>query len=102
MPSTFDGVGEFGEPVATRELESQQHGEPVTVAIGKPRPDSNRDGIWLCPWRIDGIGETWATGNPGRGVDSWQALESAMTIAMAALEGSGHPVQPPGRGAEVE
>ncbi|GAM45468.1 DUF6968 family protein [Nocardia seriolae] len=94
MPPTFDGVGEFGEPIATRELVSEDHGGSVVVALGAPRPDPDRDGIWLCPWRIDGIGETWATGNPGRGTDSWQALTSAITIAMAALEGSGHPVQP--------
>lgn len=77
------------EPVVTRVLTSEVHGGPVVVAVGKPL---QRSGSWFCSWRIDGIGDEPVSGVPAVGVDGWQALDAAMLIAGAALEGTGHPV----------
>ncbi|AYF77153.1 hypothetical protein D7D52_28800 [Nocardia yunnanensis] len=93
-------VGPFGDPVATRELTSEVHGGPVIVAVGKPRPHPSLERTWFCPWRIEGIEDQPISGSPGVGIDGWQALDAAMEIAGAALQGSGHPVNfhggPPG------
>lgn len=75
MSSAFRDYGDFGAPIATRELTSGVTGDPVMVELGAPRPyPSNR--MWVCPYRITGIDAEPITGALA-GVDSMQASQHA-------------------------
>ncbi|MEG8177234.1 hypothetical protein GZH49_01650 [Nocardia terpenica] len=84
----LNDYGEFGDPIATRELISGETGGPVVVDIGAPRP---HPAGWVCPYRITGIeSEPITRGVPG--VDSMQALQDAVLIVGDVLASTGHPV----------
>ncbi|WP_067722842.1 DUF6968 family protein [Nocardia yamanashiensis] len=94
----IEAAGEFGDPIAVRELISAEHGGTVLVEIGAPRkvtrklPNSDLTvDEWLCPWRITGLSDSPRVA-VSAGLDSMQALQSAMILAAADLEGFKHPV----------
>lgn len=91
MTSNIDlnDYGEFGEPIATRELTSGVTGGLVIVDIGAPR--RHQAGLWLCPYRITGIQDDPITGSIA-GIDSMQALQDAVLIVGDVLASTGHPV----------
>ena len=78
----FDSLGEI---IATRMLhlvDERGHKRPVSVFIGKPEPAEDASG-YKCPYQVIGIGSQET--QLARGVDSIQALQSAITLAGASL-----------------
>ena len=78
----FDTLGEI---IATRRLyfvDEVNVRRTVSVLIGKPQPSPNSR-AYQCPFQIIGIGSQQT--NLASGVDSIQALQSAMTLIGANL-----------------
>ena len=76
----------LGEIIATRTLhlvDEHGHQRPVSVFIGKPEPDE--DSGYKCCYQVIGIGSQET--KLARGIDSIQALQSAMILAGASLHG---------------
>jgi len=80
---------ELGRPIARRILsEDGVIGRKIVVSIGLPRPDRlSKHGDWKCPFLIEGMGEPKV--EQAYGVDSLQALISAITGLRVRLEQSG-------------
>lgn len=97
MTTLIEAAGEFGQPIAFRELISAEHGGAVLVEIGAPRAVHRtvQPGIevdeWLCPWRITGLSDEPRVA-VGAGLDSMQALQAALILSAADLEGFDHTV----------
>jgi hypothetical protein len=76
----------IGTVLAERRLVTAGDGAAVRVAIGVPRRD--RDGVdWACPFRIHGAGVSRV--EYGYGVDSMQALATALEGIRVALDQTG-------------
>ncbi|MFF3575018.1 DUF6968 family protein [Nocardia jiangxiensis] len=82
---SLNNYGEFGEPIARRELNLKATGAPVLVDLAAPRMHALG---WVCPYRITGIGDEPITGSMA-GVDSMQALQNGMMILDAMLQSTG-------------
>jgi hypothetical protein len=80
---------ELGRPIARRTLtEEGVTGRKIVVSIGLPRPDRlSKHGEWECPFLIEGVGESKV--ETTYGVDSLQALISAITGVRVRLEQTG-------------
>lgn len=77
-------TGSLGVVVAERTLTLV--GRPsarVLIVVGKPRKD-RRSGDAFCPYRIEGVGDEQL--QQAGGIDSVQALQSAMQAVRAQLE----------------
>src|SRR5262245_17079877 len=75
-------------PIAVRRLAVA--GEPdrvVVVTIGKPRPDPDPSGDWMCSFLVEGIPN--ARRLRAHGVDALQALLMAVEGVRAELVASG-------------
>jgi hypothetical protein len=75
----------IGTLIVERHLEGREDDKicMVTVRIGKPFPDEEKEASWYCPYSID-------TGSSqrlfyGAGVDSLQALRIAISMIGAEL-----------------
>lgn len=94
--------GPFGEPIATRELEGPNG--PVLIEVGAPRrhPDPEVPNVWMCPIRTTGIDES-PRENVTSGVDSMDALQSALLMLSVQLDAEQAPLTWPlgGGGAEM-
>ncbi|MFB8003380.1 DUF6968 family protein [Nocardia sp. NPDC056000] len=79
MPATVDGVGDFGDPIATRVYTDAQG--TVTVQIGRPRPwtDLGVD-MYACPYRITGD----LPDAPGGGDAYAKGLDDMAALMLAA------------------
>jgi hypothetical protein len=79
----------LGAVVARRELRTAS-GDPVVVLVGTPVHVG--DGWdWVCPFRIEGLGEP--ADAQAHGIDALQALQLASTAIRGALERSGAPLR---------
>lgn len=87
-PMTTKKQRRVANPIAVRQF--RVVGEPdreVVLTIGKPRPDPDPTGDWMCSVLIEGI--------PGskrqriHGIDALQALQLAIEHARRALDASG-------------
>jgi hypothetical protein len=75
----------FGPLIAERQLVSRGNaGVRLRVSLGQPRPDKRPGGDWECPFRIRGSG--FALAESGYGVDSMQALTTALEGIRALLD----------------
>jgi hypothetical protein len=75
----------LGEIIATRTLhlvDEHGHKRPVSVFIGKPEPAE--DSGYKCCFQVIGIGSQET--KLARGIDSIQALQSAMVLVGASLQ----------------
>ena len=75
----------LGEIIATRTLhlvDEHGHKRPVSVFIGKPEPAE--DSGYKCCYQVIGIGSQET--KLARGIDSIQALQSAMVLVGASLQ----------------
>jgi hypothetical protein len=76
----------IGTILAERQLAEQESGKVVRVSLGAPRPGT--DGAdWECPFRIHGAGISRV--EFGYGVDSMQALTTALDLIRVLLDESG-------------
>lgn len=96
-PKRFDirrDSGEFGEPIATRELVGPTG--PVFIEVGAPRahPDPEVSNVWLCPIRTSGIDEG-PRENVAVGVDSMGALQDALLMLSVQLDAETVPLSWP-------
>ena len=80
------GTPRIGTVMAERRLALRDGGGTVRVAIGVPRRDRN-GGHWVCPFRIHGAGISRV--EYGAGMDSMQALTTALDGTRALLDESG-------------
>jgi hypothetical protein len=79
----------FGTVIAERRLAVRGTRKVVRVTIGAPRPE--RDGVtWACPFRITGAGVSRL--EHGYGMDSMQALTTALEGIRHQLDESGLPL----------
>jgi hypothetical protein len=69
--------------IATRSLRHERC--KVTIALGKPKKAGQRD--WVCPFQIEGIGDS--TLHAAYGVDAFQALLQAIEGIRLAIVQSG-------------
>lgn len=77
--------------IAIRELTSGVTGDPVIVEIGAPRVYPSDPRMWVCPYKITGIGlEPPAGSLPGG--DSVEALQSCLSVINPLILSTGHPV----------
>ena len=76
----------IGTILAERELAEQVSGKVVRVSLGVPRPGTD-DADWECPFRISGAGISRV--EFGRGIDSMQALTTALDFIRVLLDESG-------------
>ena len=76
----------IGTILAERQLAEQVSGKVVRVSVGTPRPGTN-GAEWECPFRIHGAGLSRV--EFGYGVDSMQALTTALDGIRALLDESG-------------
>ncbi|WP_146251107.1 DUF6968 family protein [Nocardia tenerifensis] len=70
---------EFGPPLGTRTVATASGS--VDVTIGRPRQDSARPRIYLCPYRIGDRADAYA-----EGIDQVHALMSAIHSVSAILK----------------
>ena len=85
MPAGAD-MRRIGTILAERRLVVRDSGEVVRVSLGAPRPGT--DGAeWACPFRIHGAGISRV--EFGYGVDSMQALTTALEGIRVLLDESG-------------
>ncbi|MGW4126218.1 DUF6968 family protein [Nocardia sp. NPDC004711] len=96
-PKRFDigrDCGPFGQPIASRELEGPNG--RVLVEVGAPRrhPDVGVRNVWLCPIRTTGIDES-PRENVASGVDSMDALQSALLMLSVQLDAEPGPLSWP-------
>jgi len=78
-------IEKIGTIFAERELDGRNKGSPckVVVRLGRPVPNE-KDGSWCCPYSVTGpVGERLFY---GAGVDSLQALRSAISNVGAELK----------------
>ena len=76
----------IGTILAERQLAEQVSGKVVKVSLGVPRPITD-DADWECPFRISGAGISRV--EFGRGIDSMQALTTALDFIRVLLDESG-------------
>jgi hypothetical protein len=76
----------IGTILAERELAEQVSGKVVRVSLGVPRAGTD-DADWECPFRISGAGISRV--EFGRGIDSMQALTTALDFIRVLLDESG-------------
>ena len=76
----------IGTILAERQLAEQGSGKVVRVSIGAPRPGTG-GADWECPFRIHGAGISRV--EFGYGVDSMQALTTALDGIRALLDEAG-------------
>ena len=76
----------IGTILAERQLAEQVSGKVVRVSLGVPRPVTD-DADWECPFRISGAGISRV--EFGRGIDSMQALTTALDFIRVLLDESG-------------
>jgi hypothetical protein len=76
----------IGTILAERELADQVSGKVVRVSLGVPRART-ADADWECPFRISGAGISRV--EFGRGIDSMQALTTALDFIRVLLDESG-------------
>jgi len=69
-------------PIAIRHLVDVTSGTPVVVTVWAPEPDVPPD--WRCAFEITGIAETHR--DYGHGIDSMQALQSALRGVRSFLD----------------
>jgi hypothetical protein len=79
-------MGRMGTILAERVLGEQDSGKVVRVSLGAPRPGTG-GAEWECPFRIHGAGVSRLAF--GYGIDSMQALTTALDGIRALLEESG-------------
>jgi hypothetical protein len=84
MPAGAD-IRRIGTILAERRLAEQVTGKVVRVSLGTPRPRA--DGDWECPFRIHGAGISRV--EFGYGIDSMQALTTALDGIRALLDEAG-------------
>jgi hypothetical protein len=76
----------IGTILAERQLADRTSGKVVRVSLGVPRPGTD-DADWECPFRISGAGISRV--EFGRGIDSMQALTTALDFIRVLLDVSG-------------
>ena len=76
----------IGTILAERELADRTSGKVVRVSLGVPRART-ADADWECPFRISGAGISRL--ECGRGIDSMQALTTALDFIRVLLDESG-------------
>jgi hypothetical protein len=76
----------IGTILAERQLAEQVSGKVVKVSLGVPRPITD-DADWECPFRISGAGISRV--EFGRGIDSMQALTTALDFIRVLLDETG-------------
>lgn len=79
--------GILGPVIASRTLEAvPQSGASFTVSLqlGTPRPDTDVDGDWICPCRIEGLDDSLVY--EIHGVDGLQAVSIALGVLQTQLE----------------
>ncbi len=84
--STGADMRRFGTILAERLLAEQASGKVVRVSLGVPRAGTD-DADWECPFRISGAGISRV--EFGRGIDSMQALTTALDFIRVLLDESG-------------
>jgi len=78
----FETVGEIIASRMLHLIDENGNKRPVSVFVGTPRP-SRSDPGYECPFQIIGVGNQ--NTHVGRGRDSIQALQSALTLLGAKL-----------------
>ena len=73
----FDSVGEIIASRMLHVIDEDGNKRPVSVFVGRPEPSRDQTG-YECPYQIIGIGSQKAYA--GRGRDSIQALQDALTL----------------------
>lgn len=76
----------LGEIIAERRLDwaGDAESEGVVVRIGKPMPDPDPEGNWLCPIQIAGLGDDMV--RAAFGVDAVHALILALQMIHIDLQ----------------